>query len=148
MRDAWNRINPEEYRVLNERGHVKGRPTFGTIRPDPQKMSGVLVGYCLIHPTINRYYSIKEYQVLGDFPASYKLPPHPRSLSYIARGVSSKVGVWLGSCATLTLTMKVRLDKKHPRRLLHNGLNGYSKREIYNFNDYMGFPNVSLRSKF
>ena len=143
-RAAWNRLNPPETRILNHLGHVKGRPPYGVRRLKKDEQCGTLVGYCQVHPVHNRFISVAEFKVLTDFPPDYIFLKSKESFNLMARGVSSKVGEWLAQTVGKTLT-----KKRKPKKLsiIHNGLQGWNDHEEYYTEEYVGFPNLSLRSK-
>lgn len=130
LRDAWTKMNPEETWQLNEAGNVRGRPTFGVKRLVRDEQMNVIVGYTIIHPTESRYLSIKEYQILGDYPGDYYLPRKPSSQSYVARGVSSTVGDWLGKTAKRTLEC-ARYPEDTNSLIVHDGLQGWAHAANY-----------------
>jgi site-specific DNA-cytosine methylase len=147
MRNTWERVNPQPWE-LNERGQVKGRPTFGVKRLESKKQMNTIVGYSIVHPTENRYLTVKEYQILGDYPPDYNFPKGQNSLSLVARGVSSKVGEWIGKTAKLTLEKNDEPDAIDLLRI-HNGLQGMDSSSINHVPIGPGasFPSLSLRSK-
>jgi len=147
---TFNRLNPNpEY---NSKGQVKGRPTFGMLKLNPKGLSCVLVGYLLVHPFLKRLLSLKEYQLLGDFPLDYIFPSHIRTTSYVARGVSTKVGNWLGKMATLTLETPRLVTQMGVT--IHQGIKGYDLLKEYNIKGGTAeemaqqFPKLSLRTPF
>lgn len=149
LRDSWQRLNPSETWTLNERGQVKGRPTFGVkkLRPDGQMV--VIVGYDLIHPDEQRFVDRKEYSILGDYPTDYIFPWKSSKVnSYVARGVSASVGRWVGECAKLTLESKE--DEFKESLLIVQGLQGWANIQTYSIDlngDNIKLPSISLRSK-
>lgn len=148
MRTAWERVNPPETRELNDRGQVRGRPTFGVKRLENKKQMNTIVGYTIVHPDEHRYLTVKEYQMLGDYPPDYNLPKSQNSLSLVARGVSSMVGEWLGKTAKLTLEKNEEPDAIELLRI-HNGLQGMDNHRTYNtvIEPNAKLPSLSLRSK-
>jgi site-specific DNA-cytosine methylase len=95
---AWERIlRPAGAPVLNARGQVKNRPSFGHCRLDPEKTANAVVGYMMIHPTENRWMTVNELQALSGFPQDWKwAPKKPGDIaSEMARGVCPNVGAWL-----------------------------------------------------
>lgn len=77
---------------LNDKGQVKGRPSFNVKRLHLDERVNTLCGFAHVHPTENRHISVKEYQVLADFPEDYIFPDKGESYGYIARGVSPLAG--------------------------------------------------------
>ncbi len=148
LRDSWQELNPEEQRELNEQGQVKGRPTFGVKRLNREDQMNVIVGYSIIHPEENRYLSIKEYQTLGDYPPSYYMPRKPSSMSLVARGVSSKVGEWVGATAKATLE-HAQSTKSTNDLIIHDGLQGWDNRTEYSveIGPDAQLPEVGLRTR-
>jgi len=150
MAATFNRLTPIEDRIINSKGQVKGRPTFGIVKLHPDKLSSVIVGYPLVHPWHQRFLTLKEYQLLGDFPLDYNFPLAVKSNSYIARGVSSKVGNWLGSMAKMTL--RNRMSVRMPCVEIVNGLHGYKNQKSYDIVNgdiakmTSQVPKLSLRS--
>lgn len=150
MAATFNRLTPIEDRIINSKGQVKGRPTFGIVKLHPDKLSSVIVGYPLVHPYHQRFLTLKEYQLLGDFPLDYNFPRAVRSNSYIARGVSSKVGFWLGG--TVKLTLKDKISVGTPYVEIINGLNGWANQKSYHIVNgditqmTSQVPKLSLRS--
>lgn len=96
MRDAFHRITPPESRRLNSNGTIKGRPSFNTKRLHYSERCNTLCGFAHIHPTQDRYVSIKEYQVLADYPYNYEIQEKVGGYGYVSRGVSPIAGEWLG----------------------------------------------------
>lgn len=145
FRDAWNRLNPPESRVLNHLGHVRGRPSFGIRRLKGSEQCGTMVGYDLVHPQFNRYLNNAELKAITDFPAEYLFVKSGSAKNYMARGVSSKVGQWLGRTVLNTLSKR---KKPIIKGIIHNGLQGWDNHKEYYIAEYLGFPKISLRSKF
>lgn len=149
LRDSWERVNPKETWTKNDRGQVKGRPTFGVKKLKPDGQMVVIVGYDLIHPYEKRFVNRKEYSILGDYPIDYNFPWHSSSVnSFVARGVSSSVGKWVGESAKLTLEAKIEYFKEG--LTVKQGLQGYAKTDTYEVcldNDEVKLPPISLRSK-
>lgn len=109
---AFNRLfpNPE----LNERGQVRGRPSFLVRRLDIDKPSPVVLGeQKMIHPTENRVLYPEELGALVGFPRDYKWP-HEVNLSKIAlmqsQGVSPIVGEWLAAGVARSIEKGRRLN--------------------------------------
>lgn len=142
---AWDRLYLQENHERTPRG-IKGRPSICVKKLHKDKLSSVVCGFPTIHPTRQRYLTIKEYQILGDFPEDYIFPQTTAAMKLVARGVSSRVGLWLGNTAYDTLHRKERPSR--PPRVLHHGLDGWSSRKEYNLDEYLGLPAVPLRSKF
>lgn len=149
LRDVWEDMNPEETRTKNERGQCKGRPTFGVKKLNPDGQMVVIVGYDLIHPTEKRYINRREYAILGDYPKDYIFPWHSsRVNAYVARGVSSCVGEWVGNSAKLTLEAKDTTMNEN--LVIKQGLQGWNKVQTYEVDisaDTKELPKISLRSK-
>lgn len=147
LRKAWEEMNPEEDRVLNERGQVKGRPTFGVKKLDENDQMVTIVGYDLIHPTEPRLIDKKEYQVLGDYPFDYEFKGGSSTNSYVARGVSASVGRWLGKTAKLTLE-KPEVPVGNCLNVI-NALQGFDKmtETFIEIKPGAELPKMSLRSK-
>ena len=149
LRDSWQRLNPKENWQLNDSGQVKGRPTFGVKRLSRDEIMNVIVGYTIIHPTEPRYLSIKEYQILGDYPGDYYLPRKPSSQNLVARGVSSKVGEWIGITAKRTIeSATYPMDTN--TLIIHDGLQGWDHRAEYQVSispDTKTLPALGLRTR-
>ncbi len=103
MRDAFNRLIPEEKRVKNSQGNVIGRPSFNIKRLDPNDRVNTLCGFAHIHPVLNRYVSVKEYQILADYPPSYNIPGKCEGYGYISRAVSPEAGEWIARLASMCI---------------------------------------------
>ncbi len=84
----------------NKQGHVKGRPGFNArrLRLD-QPCNTMLGGPHLIHPTEDRFISVKEAQVLCGYPADYvfKAKNADNCFTEMARAVMPPVGQWLAA---------------------------------------------------
>jgi site-specific DNA-cytosine methylase len=149
LRDAWEKINPEESWQQNEQGQIKGRPTFGVKKLKRDEQMNVIVGYSVIHPDEPRYLTLKEYQTLGDFPPDYYLPRKPSSQSLVARGVSSKVGEWLGRTALLTLE-NASYPEDTNSLIIHDGLQGWDHSANYIqpiSPEIVTLPDIGLRTR-
>jgi site-specific DNA-cytosine methylase len=149
LRDAWEKINPKESWQQNEQGQIKGRPTFGVKRLLRNEIMNTIVGYSIVHPDESRYLTLKEYQTLGDFPPDYYLPRKPSSMSLVARGVSSKVGEWLGKTAKLTLE-NAEYPEDTNSLIIHDGLQGWGNKAKYKQEispDINILPLIGLRSR-
>jgi site-specific DNA-cytosine methylase len=149
LRDAWEGINPEESWIQNEQGQIKGRPTFGVKKIERNNVMNVIVGYSIIHPDEPRYLTIKEYQILGDFPGDYYLPRKPNSMNLVARGVSSTVGDWLGKTAKQTIEAAEYPDDTN-QLIIHDGLQGWSHATNYKQEigpDICTLPEIGLRTR-
>lgn len=149
LRDSWERLNPEEGWERNDRGQVRGRPTFGVKKLNPDGQMVVIVGYDLIHPYEKRFVNHKEYAILGDYPTDYVFPWEKSCVkSFVARGVSASVGRWVGESAKLTLEAKE--IKSNEKMVIKQGLQGWKNVQTYEVNinnDEYILPKISLRSK-
>lgn len=149
LRDAWEKLNPESDREFNSFGQVKGRPTFGVKRLERDQLMNVIVGYSIIHPDEPRYLSIKEYQILGDYPGDYYLPRKPTSMNLVARGVSSKVGEWVAQTAKDTIEAG-SFPTDTNSLIIHDGMQGWDNRTEYKVEidpNVKLLPEVSLRTR-
>lgn len=98
MLDGWNRLNPDPTKwERNKQGNVKGRPSFAAgYRLKTTGPTGCITGHCIIHPTEDRFLSVKEVQTLAGYPLDYEFPGLAHGGGgYIARGVSPVAGEWL-----------------------------------------------------
>lgn len=95
MRDAFNRIIPEEQRQYDAAGRCKGRPSFNIKRLIEDQRVNTLCGFAHIHPYENRYVTVNEYKVMADYPVDYKLPGKCESYGYCSRAVSPVAGEWI-----------------------------------------------------
>jgi site-specific DNA-cytosine methylase len=149
LRDVWEKLNPEDTRVQNERGQIKGRPTFGVKKLNRDGQMVVIVGYDLIHPAEKRFINRREYAILGDYPQDYNFPwKSSRVSAYVARGVSAAVGQWVGESAKLTLEKKeVEMNEN---LVIKQGLQGYANIQTYEVDIASSeaiLPKISLRSR-
>lgn len=103
MRDAFDRVVPEDKRILNKQGKVTGRPSFNIKRLHVGERVNTLCGFAHIHPTEDRYVSVKEYQILADYPVDYEIPEKCEGYGYISRGVSPVAGEWLAKMVSRSL---------------------------------------------
>jgi site-specific DNA-cytosine methylase len=106
---TFDRVVPADLLVRVD-GRTLGRPSFGVSRLDQAKGSPAVVGDCLVHPVKHRFLTIKEYQMLGGFPAEYQLPRNKHAIKYVARGVCPAMGEWRGQVP------KVSLEARKPLR--------------------------------
>lgn len=143
LRRAWNRLHPEGKRKLNERGQVAGRPSFGLRRYRMDAPSLVVMGYPIVHPSEDRYFSLAEHKALADFPRDYKFPQKSGCFDYVGRGVSSKVGTWLAKTCKLTLSKKKPL-KGDTRLRIINGLTGMEEEDVGVIDNTNYLPVLSL----
>lgn len=101
LRSLWERMTPEDERMLNSAGRVKGRPTFAIKRLHADRPSGV-VRHELVHPTEPRPLGLKEIQHLCGYPLSYEFvgssPPHQ-----VGRGVCPPVAKHLAEVVASAL---------------------------------------------
>jgi site-specific DNA-cytosine methylase len=93
-------VGPEDTWPRNERGHVIGRPGFNAQRLKADAPSNTMLGGPhLIHPTEDRWISVKEAQVLCSYPVDYEFTPHNPDHCYteMGRAVLPMVGEWMGN---------------------------------------------------
>lgn len=91
LRQTWERLTPKPWET-NRLGQVKGRPSFLTKRPRPDRPANVVMKE-MVHPTEPRGLSMREMAVLCGFPPMYEFErPNP---SLIAQGVCPPVGAWI-----------------------------------------------------
>ena len=99
-RDVWEKLNPPETRTLNKNGSVHGRPALSVYRLEWDKPSGTMIGGPhIIHPSVDRFITIKEAQVICGYPRDYEFVAGSPGAVYpqIARAVMPPVGAWLGA---------------------------------------------------
>lgn len=102
VRTAWMEMNPDA--PLNERGQVKGRPSFQDQRLNADGQLGAYVGDKFFHPTEDRLIGINEAKLLCGFPEDFQLADRPSGWpSLLARGVMPPVARWLGGVVNRTL---------------------------------------------
>ncbi len=95
----WERTqrekDPEKWKK-NAQGGIVGRPAFGHVRLPVDRPSGATVGYCIVHPTEDRFISTEEIQLLSGFPADYHFTPNGKNAraAEIARGLCPPVAEW------------------------------------------------------
>jgi len=82
----------------NAQGGVRGSPSFLLRRLWENKPAFTFCGAPMLHPTDDRFLSVKECQHLCGFPLDYQFiaKSDPAKLNLIARGVCPPVGEWLG----------------------------------------------------
>lgn len=81
---------------LNKKGHQKGCPNFLCHRLHPKKPSGTIVsGNMLVHPTQDRFLTVKETQILSGYPATYEFVGRD-AYAQISKAVLPPVADWLG----------------------------------------------------
>lgn len=114
---AFNRMNPNP--ELNERGQVRGRPSFLARKLHYDRPSPVVLGeQKMIHPGENRVLYPEELAALVGFPRDYKWPTEVNlskiNLSKIAlmmsQGVSPLVGEWLAAGVAQSIDRGRRLN--------------------------------------
>lgn len=92
-------VGPEETWPRNKLGAVIGRPAFTYRRLRPNVPCKTMMGGThLVHPTEDRWLSVKESQVLCGYPADYEFSPPTPEACYpeVAQAVLPTVGEWLG----------------------------------------------------
>lgn len=99
LRHGWKQMMakqglPYEY---NERGHVKGRPAFNTVRVALDKPAPTMIGGAhMYHPHYDRPLTPKEAQVLCTYPPTYEFQGSVGDRhSQMAKAVMPRVGAWL-----------------------------------------------------
>lgn len=105
-------------RVIKENGHIKGCPGFGHVKLKDTGPATATVGYSMIHPTKDRFLSVREVAVLAGFPASYQFlggELGAQQLDLIARGVCPPVGAWLARSVKQSLDKNVKVKKPTAR---------------------------------
>lgn len=81
---------------LNDKGNVIGRPNFLMHRLDLNKVCGTIVsGTCLIHPTENRFLTVRETQLLSSYPPDYEFIGND-AYAQISKAVLPSVAKWFG----------------------------------------------------
>jgi site-specific DNA-cytosine methylase/2-polyprenyl-3-methyl-5-hydroxy-6-metoxy-1,4-benzoquinol methylase len=105
---AWDRWSESSGGVeRNHLGHVKGRPAF-VIRRAKAGVPASVVMHEMVHPTEDRFMTIKELAALCGFPLSYKWPEKMVDVGFISRGVCPPVGEWLAKNVRRCLEENVR----------------------------------------
>lgn len=85
-------------------GKRRGRPSFQDRRLDPARLSLVVAGDKLWHPSGERRLGTEEYKALCGFPPWFRLPGPPSGhASLLARGLMPPVAEWVGRTAARTL---------------------------------------------
>lgn len=95
---AWKRYNPPDTWTLNERGHVAGRPAFGSYRLHPDKSPNTFFGsYTLIHPTEPRPLTFEEMRAIAGYPPEFQFAgSHNASMVQMGQAVLPAVAEWMG----------------------------------------------------
>lgn len=97
----------------NERGNIKGRPSFLDGRAPWDRPANVVIAGKMIHPEANRFMSQEELAAICSFPKSYKWPPGDFNTisGYMSRGVMPKVGSWLAENVNRALVTNRRINR-------------------------------------
>ena len=96
FREFWERDNPPEKQVVDERGFVKGRPRMMEARLPWDGPMGAFIGDFYIHPIDPRNLGVNEARALCCYPAKWKLGcPPPSAFSEFARAVLPPVAEWM-----------------------------------------------------
>ena len=93
------KVGPEETWPRNKLGAVIGRPAFTNRRLAYDRPSKTIMGGThLVHPTEDRWISVKEAQFLCSYPVDYEFSPDAPEACYpeIGKAVLPIVGEWLG----------------------------------------------------
>lgn len=109
LQDAYDKMFPKP--KLGDRGQKLGRPSFLKRRLHPNRVSGVVIGETLFHPTEHRYLAVNEAAALCGFPQSWKWPKKRASYDLLARGVMPPVGEWLAKQVAAAVRKGKRLRK-------------------------------------
>ena len=107
---------PEETWPRNGLGAVIGRPAFTYRRLRAGVPSKTIMGGThLVHPTEDRWLSVKETQVLCGYPVDYEFAPPTPEACYpeIGKAVLPTVGEWLGR----NLRRAIERDRRQARRV-------------------------------
>jgi site-specific DNA-cytosine methylase len=113
LADAFDRLYPDPPR--NDRGQVKGRPSFLTHRIEFDRPSSVVLGdQKMIHPTEPRSPYPEELAALVGFPRDYRWPEEIKMNKIalmMSQGVSPIVGEWLASGVARSIDRGRRLNQ-------------------------------------
>jgi len=113
LADAFDRLNPDPPR--NERGQVRGRPSFLTHRIEWDRPSSVVLGdQKMIHPSEPRSLYPEELAALVGFPRDYKWPEDVKMNKIalmMSQGVSPLVGEWLAAGVARSIDRGRRLNQ-------------------------------------
>jgi len=104
VRDAWEKANPPEVRVLGPQG-VVGRPRMMEHRIRLDQPMGAFIGDFFVHPTAPRRLGVEEAKRLCRFPDNWQfLCNKGGEFSEMARGVMPPVAEWLARSLVNTLS--------------------------------------------
>lgn len=96
FREFWERDNPPETQVTDERGFVQGRPRMMEARLPWDDAMGAFIGDFYIHPTEARNLGTNEARALCCYPSDWKIGcPEPSAFSEFARAVLPPVADWM-----------------------------------------------------
>jgi DNA (cytosine-5)-methyltransferase 1 len=103
VRDAWERVNPPEVRVIGPQG-VVGRPRMMEYRLRLDQPMGAFIGDFFVHPTEPRRIGIEEAKRLCRFPDDWQFACNRGGeFSELARGVMPPVAEWLARSLVSTM---------------------------------------------
>lgn len=107
---TFNRLNPHP--KLNDKGQVKGRPSFMRFRLDANKQSPTLIGgQHALHPYEDRYITPIEHAVLCGYPPDYKWADDANPYQQSAQAVTPIMGEYLGGIFKNALRHNKRIRK-------------------------------------
>jgi site-specific DNA-cytosine methylase len=122
--DGWKRWmreqgkDPENPPRNPKTGNVLGRPNFLLQRLKLDECSPTVVsGGCLLHPTDERYISVKEAQLLCGYPPDYEFVGAD-AYAQISKAVLPPVGAWLGRCLAAGVKQDIRITDPGAPRLI------------------------------
>jgi site-specific DNA-cytosine methylase len=109
MREVWDRIHEgKEINMRVEstgRRFVVGRPSFKNVRLDPDRVSPVIAGTNMIHPTEPRHLSIGEMKAFCGYPRDWVLEKGQghELWNLFTRAVMPPIGNWIGGLVAQAL---------------------------------------------
>lgn len=106
LRGTFDRLHAGEKMELNERGHIKGRPTFSSLRLHYDRPGSTMIGGAhQFHPEFDRLITVKEAQVLCGYPYDFEFVGRiGHCFPQMAKAVLPPVGKWLAENVQAALT--------------------------------------------
>jgi DNA (cytosine-5)-methyltransferase 1 len=113
LKGTWNKLHPEPHE-LNERGHVKGRPTFSSLRLSYDRPASTMIGGAhQFHPEHDRMITVKEAQVLCGYPYEFEFVGRiGHCYPQMAKAVLPPVGKWLAENVSRALAANIPAARK------------------------------------